>query len=230
MGLGGLRPSEKSPEVTTEEGDATSGAPGKGPSKPGWGTLAGRKKSVAQVQEEQEKQAADDRNIRFTIGGVGKRMTKEDFIREVQQLDVRTRKEVVDQSTASLQVKKLAKQDPPVPISRTHESSESTDVSDERSASNSPIRKVGESSRSPLSKGQPSDDLGETAVERKRRLAVLSSQAENEDATETPAERRRREAALGVAGGDGGEDSSDEGDLRERRGIRFAEPERGRKA
>lgn len=230
MGLGGLRPSEKAPEVAAEEGEASTGAAAKGASRPGWGALAGRKKSVAQVQEEQEKQAADDRAIRFTIGGVGKRMTKEDFIREVQQLDARTRKEVIDQSSASIHVKNLARQDPPVPVPQVHDSSDSTDVSPERSESNSPIRKPGQSSRSFPNKAQPSDDLVETAVERKRRLAVLSSQADNEDTGETPAERRRREAALGVGGGDGGEDSSDEGDTQERRGIRFADLERGRKA
>ncbi|MBW1279587.1 hypothetical protein, partial [Escherichia coli] len=53
---------------------------------------------------------------------------------------------------------------------------------------------------------RPSEDMGETAVERKRRLAVLAAQGEPErrhgsvdeaDTGETPAERRRREAALG---------------------------------
>ncbi|CAM1510214.1 Fc.00g005490.m01.CDS01 [Cosmosporella sp. VM-42] len=224
MGLGGLaRPAEKAPEAVAEEGEASTAA-GKAPAKPAWG----RRKSV--VQEEQ--QAADDKNVRFTIGGVSQRMTKEDFIREVQKLNTRTRKEVVDQSSASNTVKKLAKQDPPPNIPEIAEDSESTDQDPKRSESISPMRLVGQSSRSPPKKPtvKPSEEQGETAIERKRRLAVLASQGDEEETEETPAERRRREAALGMSADNGADDDSDdEGDLPERRGIRFAEPERGRK-
>lgn len=66
-----------------------------------------RKKTMAEAEQE------DDRHIRFTIGGVGQRMTKADFIRQMQQLDARTRREVVDQSNAPERVKTLAKEDPP---------------------------------------------------------------------------------------------------------------------
>lgn len=93
-------------------------------------------------------------------------------------------------------------------------------------------RKAGEpsSSRSPSAREQSADD-GETAVERKRRLAVLATQADEEEGGETPAERRRREAALGMAAEGLVEesDSDDEGSERvppAKRGIRFAEPTR----
>ncbi|GAB1320329.1 Na+/H+ antiporter [Madurella fahalii] len=66
-----------------------------------------RKKSAAGEQEEE-----DDKHIRFTIGGVGKRMTKEDFIMEMQKLDKTTRRDIIDKSSASQTVKTLAKQDP----------------------------------------------------------------------------------------------------------------------
>lgn len=142
-------------------------------------------------------------------------MTKEDFIREMQKLDSRTRKEVVDQSTASQTVKRIATQEVP----DASKAAEVSPVRGERSAageSSSPTRRGRR-----LSTNKPSEEQGETAVERKRRLAVLATQ-EDEEAGETPAERRRREAALGV---DHNEDSDDEGGERvppERRGITFA--------
>lgn len=215
-----------------------------------------RKKSVVE-----EAAAQDDKQIRFTISGVNQRMTKEDFIREMQKLDKGTRKEVVDQSTASNRVKTLAKQDP-APSATSSSPSRATGAKhitapkpairldgqdDEESGSSSsarpgraPRRKSPSISpevspgRSP-SDDEPSQDEPETAVERRRRLAVLDSVEgdDNRDETnETPAERRRREAALGVSGGGHDSDSDDDDTPRvppARRGIRFAEPERGRK-
>ncbi|KAF7561491.1 hypothetical protein G7046_g2642 [Stylonectria norvegica] len=255
MGLGSLAPHpEKPPEAIAEEGEASGTGTSKIAPKPGWTGFGGilrsetgaqrpeatRKKSVAQ-----EELPADNRKIRFTIGGVGQRMTEEDFIRKVQKLDVRTRREVVDQSTASQTVKTIAKQDPPIAIpglgaDRDSESTKAPSTAPKRSESVSPMRRPGESSRQPFTRQplsrapsskvhQPSEQQSETAVERKRRLAVLSSQGEDEETGETPAERRRREAALGMGGVGAADDSDDEGDLPERRGIRFAEPERGRK-
>ncbi|KAK7398629.1 Na+/H+ antiporter [Neonectria punicea] len=227
MGLGSLRPHERAPEAVAEEGEASGAAADKTPARPG---RAARRMSVAQEK------AADDKNIRFTIGGVGQRMTKEDFIREVQKLDARTRKEVVDQSTASMTVKRIATQDPPPaqgPKSKMPEEPESTWVgrtvqrpaTARSSESVSPTRSLG--------KAKPSEEQAETAVERKRRLAVLSTQAEEGEARETPAERKRREAALGM-GAESADDSDDEGDERvpptSRRGITFAESTRPGKA
>ena len=87
-------------------------------------------------------------------------------------------------------------------------------------------------SYSPTQTGEAEEEDGETATELRRRLAVLSNQAE--ESGETPAERRRREAALGMANPAlaGDSDSEDEGEERvpaARRGITFAEPQRGRK-
>ncbi|PHH85265.1 hypothetical protein CDD83_672 [Cordyceps sp. RAO-2017] len=251
LGLGARsRPGEKSSEAAAaEEGRAGETTPGKQPARSGWGGFGrggaeqARKKSFALQQE-----ADDDKKIRFTIGGVGQRMTKEDFIREVQKLDVRTRKEVVDHSTASSAVKKLAQQGPPsrstatpsVPVIREHSSDNSKAGSGyfgpQQSGSLSPVPPpTGSSGLSPTSRDRPSEIQGETPVERRRRLAVLAGQAEEgEDTGETPAERRRRQAALGVTGTEIAEesDSEDEGTERvppARRGIRFAEPQRSGK-
>ncbi|KAF4633439.1 hypothetical protein G7Y89_g4680 [Cudoniella acicularis] len=53
----------------------------------------------------------DDRHIRFTIGGAGRRLTKEDFLREIQSLDPKARSEIVQQSDAPAAVKDLARRD-----------------------------------------------------------------------------------------------------------------------
>lgn len=234
MGLGGrAKQNEKARETAAESGEASDDPATKAQSRSAW-TAGLIRIGAAKVQQQQ--QAADDKKVRFTIGGVGQRMTKEDFFREVQKLDAGTRKEVVDQSTASSAIKTIAKQDPRRPsqpaIPRIIEQSASSERAPRKRAQSSPmIRKAGESSssRSPSTRGlHPSEDTGETAVERKRRLAVLA-QVDDEDAGETPAERRRREAALGMASEGLAESDSDEEGERvppARRGIRFAEPTR----
>ena len=215
-----------------------------------------RKKSIVEEQEEE-----DDRQIRFTIGGVGQRMTKEDFIREMQKLDKGTRREVVDQSNAPNTVKKLAKQDPQPEEQRPPGPQDQASSSNEASlraqdATFAPTAEpqgeaskggAGSTRRSPASSRSvspsskavaldaPSRDAPETAVERRRRLAVLQGVGDTEeDLGETAAERRRREAALGMASsGVGEDDDSDDDDTPRvpppRRGIRFADAlERGK--
>lgn len=230
------------------------------------------KKKLAEAEQE------DDKHIRFTIGGVGQRMTKADFISEMQKLDTRTRREIVDQSNAPERVKTLAKEDPPEPEGTSGGATGvrgKTISQPQPQAPSQPVAEVSpspaESSHSSSTKGKEpmigrtsppssgedqrldsgeddeddedadevlSQDLPETAVERRRRLAVLKGlqgegsqgPAAGED-TETPAERRRREAALGMGGGE--EDSDDDDTPRvppARKGIRFADvPERGRR-
>ena len=193
-----------------------------------------------------EAAAEDDKNIRFTIGGVGQRMTKEDFLKQVQKLDMGARKEVVESSNASQAVKQFAKSQP---VRRSTQPIGVPPVV-EHHASSSPHRPVaaqGESGQqidrprgrpraqtfaSPgklVSRPSEAAEPRETAAERRRRMAVLSErgQAEQVELGETPAERRRRDAALGVSEAVGGEesDSEDEGTERvslARRGIRFA--------
>lgn len=53
----------------------------------------------------------DDRRIRFTIGVAGKRMTKEDFLKEMQSLDPKSRAKVVNESNAPAEMKDLARKD-----------------------------------------------------------------------------------------------------------------------
>ncbi len=209
---------------------------GLGRAAPGEPSQRQRKKSVAEEKEEE-----DDRHIRFKIGGVGQRMTKEDFIEEMKKLDKNTRREVVDQSSASHVVKTLAREDPP-PSSDSRgkgvatRGADGTDVSPGTTESSQ--NTSGSSSRSPSVRGRgtsratsSSQEPPETAVEQRRRLAVLRGVAGgDDDSAETPAERRRREAALGVSSHPAEDDSDDDDTPRvppARRGIRFADtPER----
>lgn len=128
MGMGGLAKPKQSAKAGEEGGSAAAGTEGASPQpdepsgprraatwrmgRTGTGggegpASAKKKKELAEADEE------DDRHIRFTIGGVGQRMTKADFISEMQKLDTRTRRQVVDQSNAPERVKTLAKEDPP---------------------------------------------------------------------------------------------------------------------
>ncbi|KAL1887701.1 Na+/H+ antiporter [Sporothrix stenoceras] len=221
MGMGGLiRPTEKAKEQEEENAkgsdndvDPISRVSSK-PAMPSWinfgRTTAGepsaqrqRKKSVAEVQQEE-----DDRHIRFTIGGVGQRMTKEGFIKQMQQLDQSTRREVVDKSSASHTVKTLAKQDLPPPeivvsrpegrgragssaVAGPHRSGKEVDGNDGRGddddsspRSSTSHLEIASSSRRGRTVAGPSDDtddMPETAVERRRRLAVLETVDDGDD-------------------------------------------------
>ncbi|KAJ6784050.1 hypothetical protein PWT90_00337 [Aphanocladium album] len=235
LGLGALsRQTEKNPQAEAEEGKAGDEEP-----TPRSRWTAVRRMTGTAPGEKSD--SDDDHNIRFTIGGVGRRMNKEDFIREVQKLDANTRKDVAEQSTASRPIKEVAKRNPgfvqpggrpsvPRIIETRADSTEAKKRSDESSPRGRPA--VQEERSSPPG---PAEEH-ETPVERRRRLAVLGQQRGNSDSAagqgdsgETPAERRRREAALGMGDGDSDSDSEDEGGERvppARRGIRFAEPSR----
>lgn len=73
----------------------------------GWGF--GGKNTEAVPEEDDED---DDRRIRFTIGGgAGRRLTKEDFLKEIQSLDPKARCEIVEESDAPDVMKAMARQD-----------------------------------------------------------------------------------------------------------------------
>lgn len=69
------------------------------------GTWAGAGKKPEEDDEE------DDRHIRFTIGGAGRRLTKEDFLKEIQSLDPKARGEIIKESDAPAELKEMAKRD-----------------------------------------------------------------------------------------------------------------------
>jgi sodium/hydrogen antiporter len=65
-----------------------------------------RRSKKSQAEEDD-----DDRHIRFIIGGQGRRMNKEDFLKEMQSLDPKSRKEVIDKSDAPAALKDMARKD-----------------------------------------------------------------------------------------------------------------------
>ncbi|KAL8371389.1 hypothetical protein RB595_001277 [Gaeumannomyces hyphopodioides] len=225
MGIGSLV--KGSSEKTAGAGPSTSGAAGNSAVKTGGMPQRSRKKSEAA-----EIGIEDDKNIRFKIGGVGQRMTADDFIREMQKLDKSTRREVVDQSSASGTVKALAKQDTR-PGDQPEPALRDTSREDDRGrsrAGSAPAKRQPEAEPDTLHAERSDDE--ETTAERRRRMAVLESVHRDDDdgdeAGETPAERRRREAALGIrAQAEAAESESDDDDTPRippgRRGIRFAD-------
>jgi hypothetical protein len=193
-----------------------------------------RKKSVVADEEEE-----DDKHIRFTIGGFGRRMTKEDFIQEIQKLDKPTRREVVDQlkalgtkpdpnllqATQSPAQSGTSRKDHAVSaagVATPQPEAQAAAGSHQTSRSSSPHKSKTDSE-------SPSSEAAETEVERRRRLAALQGvgdDGDDEEHGETAAERRRREAALGMAPHGDGEDSDDDDTPRvppSRKSIRFAD-------
>ncbi|KAI1144322.1 alkali metal cation/H+ antiporter Nha1 C terminus-domain-containing protein [Hypoxylon sp. FL0543] len=247
MGMGGLvKPSDKAPPKTGETSEKQPPQPARTKTG-GWpgfsrgGAADQRRKDAAAPAE---KSVEDDRGIRFTIGGVGRRMTKDDFLNEVRKLDAKTRREVVEQSTAPPAVKSMANEGrradtspaqgqapalAPAPV-QPHISVTQASTST-RDSSKSPARPEPEPTRgrSPTTDTErpPTSNTPETAAERRRRLAAFASVREDNDNGETPAERRRREAALGVDSGTVEDSDSDDDDTPRvppaRRGIRFAD-------
>jgi len=208
---------------------------------------ADQKKNNGNIGSDESQNEDDDRGIRFTISGAGRRMTKEDFLREVQKLE-RSNREVPNNLGASKDTKRAAAEDDvpkaATPVLPQDESGQNrsnrgpdvtnphisvTQASDSaRGDSKSPSRRTDATrgrSGPIATEDVSSTDAPETAAERRRRLAAFAS-VRDDDNNETPAERRRREAALGVEGRQEESDSDDDNTPRvpsERRGIRFAE-------
>ncbi|KAI1344143.1 alkali metal cation/H+ antiporter Nha1 C terminus-domain-containing protein [Xylariaceae sp. FL0016] len=250
MGMGGLvKPHEKEtkPGESSKAGQSSKPEPPPPGTRPtprptfsGWGGFGRakddgeQKKKAGASDGSPEEGGDDDRAIRFTIGGAGRRMTKDDFLKEVQKLDVKTRRDVVNNSSASAEVKLEAKEQPQtrptrpqgpsrpqISVTQASDSTPSTSQTRQPPATDSPAR-----GRSPKATPEiPSTDEPETAAERRRRIAAFASVREDNEPAETPAERRRREAALGLEGEAEESDSDDDNTPRmpRARGIRFAE-------
>ncbi|TGJ83970.1 hypothetical protein E0Z10_g4788 [Xylaria hypoxylon] len=247
MGMSGLvKPVDKegnpmeSSEAWSEAAARPTPGPVKRPPGVGWagfgrsGNAEQRKKggnTEAVIAENED----DDRGIRFTISGAGKRMTKDDFLKEIQKLE-RSNREVPGNLIDPKDAPGTSEAQPPTTSGQTNrpdilnphvnvtQASNST-----RSASKSPSRATDPTrGRSGTRDAEDalSTDTPETAAERRRRLAAFAT-VRDDDTNETPAERRRREAALGVVGPSSEESDSDDDDTPrvppEKRGIRFAE-------
>ncbi|KAI0200657.1 alkali metal cation/H+ antiporter Nha1 C terminus-domain-containing protein [Astrocystis sublimbata] len=242
MGMGGLvKPGERKPI----DNGAQVGESSQGPStaaaeptvgvvkRPTWGGFS-RAANAEQRKKggntEAPNQGEDeDRGIRFTIGAAGRRMTKDDFLKEIQKLE-RSNREVpneVDGPTTEQPPAESGQTRSPGPvnpqISVTQASDETRTASKSPAPAEAPTRgRSGSRTNEEAKDAEPQ----ETAAERRRRLAAFASVREDDNG-ETPAERRRREAALGVVSPSSEESDSDDDNTErvppERRGIRFAE-------
>ncbi|KAI1172185.1 alkali metal cation/H+ antiporter Nha1 C terminus-domain-containing protein [Nemania sp. FL0916] len=247
MGMRGLgKPSDKEarPAESSQSGSQatpSTSAPPKRPNPVGWAGF-GRSRRGDQGKRDDDQEYAfyeneeDDRRIRFTIGGAGKRMTKEDFLKEVQKLE-RSNREIPDHLRDLVKPAGASK----APPAATSGQGRSRGVSNPEinvtrpSESKSPPRPTSPNRGRAATRGAEdlqSTDAPETAAERRRRLAALAGVQDedgSEDSNETPAERRRREAALrGTGTGPFPEESDSDDDNTprvppEKRGIRFAD-------
>ncbi|KAA8572540.1 hypothetical protein EYC84_003148 [Monilinia fructicola] len=258
-GLGGYKPENST------KADATKGEPSRqGIARMGTWNF-GKNTPNADDKETEED---DDRRIRFTIGGAGRRLTKEDFLKEIQGLDPKARSEIVQGSDAPRAMKDLARRDA---SDKTQGSSRLFEAQDTQLAAGAQTARVigkqmakkqgaeldaQETVKNSVAKS--SNDVPETAAERRRRqdalkgVDVAEEEEEEEEGSrgrgrgrsppvsniapeerETPAEKRRREAALG----EGVQSDSDDDDTPRvpppavrSRGIRFAQsPVRGKR-
>ncbi|TAQ89625.1 hypothetical protein B7494_g2054 [Chlorociboria aeruginascens] len=154
----------------------------------------------------EDSDSEDDRRIRFTIGGAGRRLTKEDFLREIQSLDPKARSEIVEQSDAPPSMKAIAKRD----ADKNSPGSNRLFSKDIQAASGAAIAKtIG--AEMAKKKGVDVDSTASPAPAKPKPAYVKSSResessssssispakkASNSEMTETAAERRRREQAL----------------------------------
>jgi len=165
----------------------------------------------------------DDRQIRFTIGGVGQRMTKADFIQEMRKYDKGTRKSIVEHSNASDAVKTLATKD-----LKTAEGSAQPSTRAQKKT-DTPAERGGSTLKPALAHrtvSTPAQTRGRDDTRRSSPASESSSGAGNipggggqdgseappgassRDAPETAVERRRRLAVLQSVGDDDDEDEA----------------------
>lgn len=107
-GLGGKPPAQGG-ETSAAGADANVGPVRQGLNRMGtWGFGGRGTENATNLAAEEED---DDRRIRFTIGGAGRRLTKEDFLKEMRGLDPKARSEIIAESDAPQSMKTMAKKD-----------------------------------------------------------------------------------------------------------------------
>jgi sodium/hydrogen antiporter len=152
----------------------------------------------------------DDQRIRFMIGGAGRRLTKEDFLKEIQTLDPKARSEIVENSEVDAAMKDAAKKDA---STDSPGSSRLLDAISHQAAYGTRTAKtVGAEmarQRGAAIEEEESSDSDEECIAQKRTKTTQSppkskrqpsplkqSTSPSDDTEETAAERRRREKAL----------------------------------
>lgn len=164
-------------------------------------TWTGKRRGEDDGEDDQD----DDRRIRFMIGGAGRRLTKEDFLKEIQALDPQARSEIVENSDADPAMKIAAKKDA---STDSPGSSRLLDAMNHQAASGTRSAKAlgAEMARqqgAPITEEESSDSDEERAVRRRAPTKHNNHTSPGKqpaspstDTGETAAERRRREKAL----------------------------------
>ncbi|KAH6658113.1 alkali metal cation/H+ antiporter Nha1 C terminus-domain-containing protein [Truncatella angustata] len=234
MGMGGKKQGQKlNDEAVVSEAGPSEDRPkalGRQSTFSGWtgfnkgGASEGKKKNAA-AEELEKYQAEDDRKIRFTIGGQGRRMTKEDFLSEVRKMDAKTKRQVLENSDAPDAVLAQAKRQPVPAVTISAPGSgaatpsstgggikvtaaKNAGSSSSRGNSNSPARPEPARGRSSTAREQQS--VTELPIE-------SHPDAPSNDEPETAVERRRRLAALSGMRDDAGEPHREQETPAERR-------------
>lgn len=182
-------PSSSRPKPSTRLRSATFGA---------WGF--GAKKDESEEKNSAGEEEDDDRRIRFTIGGAGRRLTKEDFLKEIQSLDPKARCEVIEESDAPAAMKAMAKKDADrnSPGSSRLLGANATGAKTVQAASGKgAAHAVGAKmarERGVTIEGDSDEDSPHAPRRPGRTLAKVSSLTD--DGQETAAERKRREKAM----------------------------------
>lgn len=121
----------------------------------------------------------DDRHIRFTIGGAGRRLTKDDFLREIQSLDPKARAAIVDSSDASAAMKDLARKD--------------------ASADSPGSSRLFHAKATQMASGKAAAKSVGAEMARRRGAAISEDDEMRESGSESESERRKRQRAKSVA-------------------------------
>lgn len=189
-GLGGNKNTSTKPEGTAA-----------GPSSSATSAVRqGISRMTTWTAQKNDNDPEDDKRIRFTIGGAGKRLNKEDFLKELQALDPKARCEIVEGSTADVALKDAARRD----ASRDSPgSSRLFDAMHVQVASGTgPAKAVGAEmarQRGAVIEEDSASDSDDDGTARRRPFAQGKQKSVSPDERgegESKAERRRREEAL----------------------------------
>lgn len=181
-------------------------------------------KNTPNTENKEAEEEDDDRRIRFTIGGAGRRLTKEDFLKEIQGLDPKARCEIVEESDAPRAMKDLAKRDA---SDKTQGSSRLFEAQNTQLAAGAQTARVvgKQMAKSQGAKidaikessetGSSKNEVPETAAERRRRHDALKGVEEDEE-TDDARGRGRGRGRFPSRGGNGPEEKETPAEKRRR--------------
>lgn len=164
-----------------------------------WGGKPGDSSEKKEVDQDD-----DDARIRFTIGGAGRRLTKDDFLREIRGLDPKARAEAVESSNASPALKAAARKAGKETGSHASRGLYPAKPKGTVRPDVPEVEETEEDSDSEIDQGRPGASKNVLQLSRRKDAPLATSSAGRigrvasyeDDEPETAAERKRREGAL----------------------------------